>query len=265
MKPLLYVFLFLASTACTKSTIRLQSLNPDTHQEDGLQVARQLGQDLKIVTSFESVYLSRQRGAKIEYLIFDTEVTNLSEHPIEIKPSDFEISALDGKKNLLPSAADYSGAWSRKALDPDQELIRVDRQMHQEQKVLKFNKVFNTVLLIGLVAADISNQTNNRQSYREFASKSVSIASGWQTLAIKRVADHQRFANRMDQLSWEKGNFQQETFRKTVLNPGEALRGKVLLESNRDAAFYRMDYPVTQQPISFLFEQKLIKEKKRRR
>ncbi|MDQ1087889.1 hypothetical protein [Siphonobacter sp. SORGH_AS_1065] len=264
MKPILYLFIFLISTACQRSAIRLNSLTPDTHQEDGLQVARQVGRDLKVVTSFESVYESRQRGAKIEYLIFDTEVTNLSEHPIEIKPSDFEISALDTKKNLLPSFNGYSESWNRKGLDPDQELVRIDQQMRQEQKVLKFNKVFNTVLLIGLVAADVSNQTNTRQSYREFASKSAGIAGGWQTLAIKRVADHQRFANRMDQLSWEKGNFQQETFRRAVLNPGEALRGKLLLESNRDAAYYRIDYPVTSEPISFLFEQKLVKQKRRR-
>lgn len=264
MKPLLYFILLVTTTACTRTGIRLNSLNSDTHPEDGLQVARQVSQNLKVVTAFESVYRSRQRGATLEYLIFDTEVSNISEHPIEIKPGDFEISALDAKKNLLPAMTGYSGVWSRKALDPDQELIRVDRQMQQEQKVLKFNKVFNTVLLIGLAAADISNQTNTRQSYREFASKSAGIAGGWQALAIKRVTDHQRFANRMDQLSWEKGNFQQETFRRTVLNPGESVRGKVLLEANRDAAYYRVDYPVTPQPISFVFEQKLIREKKRR-
>ncbi len=263
MKPILYFILFLATTACTRTGIRLNSLHSDTQHEEGLQVARQLSQDLKVVTAFESVYRSRQRGTSIEYLIFDTEVTNISEHPLEVKPGDFEITALDDKKNVVLKG--YSGVWTQKALDPDQELIRVDRQMQQEQKVLKFNKVFNTVLLIGLAAADISNQTNNRQSYREFASKSAGIAGGWQALAIKRVTDRQRFANRMDQLSWEKGNFQQETFRRTVLNPGESVRGKVLLESNREAAYYRVDYPVTQQPISFLFEQKLVREKKRRR
>ncbi|OZI08405.1 hypothetical protein BWI93_09425 [Siphonobacter sp. BAB-5385] len=266
MKIYLYFFtIVLLSASCTHSTLQLKSLNPDTHPENGLEVARQMNDSLKVVTAFESVYLSRQPGANIEYLIFDTEITNLTERPIEINPHDFESTALDEMQTLLlyKTSARTFNAWRKRGLDPDLELQRVARQIKQERKILQFNKVFNTVLLVGLVAADVATQTNSRQTYHEYASKRAGIAAGWQTLAIKRVADHQRFGNRMDQLTWEQGNFERETFRHMVLQPGEAMRGKLLLESNRAAHFYEITYPARNPALSFRFEQKRVKDKRR--
>ena len=261
MKHTFYLLLSaLILTSCSHKMIRLNPLDTSARDEEGFRVVKQLNDSVKVVTSFENTYRRRDGGQWKEYYVFDTEITNISERELEIRPRDFGGMALDNRKEQLPSQrADGTLVFaSARALDPDEEVTLIPQRMAAAERRLRANKVLNTVLFVGLAVAEVSNESNHRQSFHEYATKSATMSAGWQALAVKRVADRQQFANQIDQLHWERATFGQETFRRMILKPGEAMRGKLLIEADRSAAFFRFNYPVLNPSISFLFEQHLV-------
>lgn len=249
--------------ACTPaSVIRLKPVANETRFADGLEAVKQEQDGLKIVTAFESVYATKERGLPVDYLIFDTEITNQTAADWELRPNDFTALALDAGQNPLPSKRlNAEGqTYERRyvALDPDRELTEAQVKMKQAEARLKANKVLNTVLFVALVAATADNSSRN-QSYREFASKAMSLDAGFQAWAVKRVADRAAFANRMERYSWEQENWRRETFRRTTLAPGQALRGRLLVRADREAGHVALTYPTPSGEIRFLFEQRLVR------
>lgn len=265
MKHTLYLLLsLLFLTSCSSKLVRLNPIDASAREEGGYRVVKQQNDSLKVVTSFENTYRRRDAGVWKEYYVFDTEITNTSSRDLDIRPHDFGGIPLDNRKEQLPLVRNDGTLVfaSFRALDPDEELALIPKRMAAAERRLRANKVLNTVLFVGLAVAEASNESNHRQSFREYAAKRSTTSVGWQALAVKRVADRQQFANQMDQLHWERGTFQQETFRQIVLKPGEAMRGKLLIQADRDASFFRFNYPVFTPAVSFLFEQKLISPEK---
>lgn len=264
MKSTLYLALIAGIvTACAPaSVIRLRPVADETRFTEGMEAVKQERDGIKIVTAFESVYRTTERGQPAEYLIFDTEITNQTETDWELRPNDFNAVVLDDGRKPLPSkhlAADGTPYERRYvALDPDRELTEAEVKMKQAEARLKANKVLNTVLFVALVAAAADNSSRN-QSYGEFARKAVALDAGVQAWAVKRVADRATFANRMQRYSWEQENWRRETFRRTTLAPGQALRGRLLVRADREAGHVALTYPTPSGEIRFLFEQRLVR------
>lgn len=264
MKSTLYLLLTAGLlTACAPtSVIRLKPVADETRFTEGLEAVKQERGGLKIVTAFESVYRTTERGLPAEYLIFDTEITNQTDADWEFRPNDFTALALDGGQKSLPSKrlGPDGRAYERRyvALDPDRELTETEVKMKQAEARLKANKVLNTVLFVALVAAAADNSSRS-QSYGEFARKAVALDAGVQAWAVKRVADRATFANRMQRYSWEQENWKRETFRRTTLAPGQALRGRLLVRADREAGHVALAYPTPSGEIRFLFEQRLVR------
>lgn len=264
MKPQLYALLTvgLLAACAPASVIRLRPVADETRFTEGLEAVKREQDGLKIVTAFESVYSTKERGVPVDYLIFDTEITNQTDADWELRPRDFNAVALDSRQKPLPSRhVDADGQpYQRRyvALDPDRELTETEVKMKQAEARLKANKVLNTVLFVALVAAAADNSSRS-QSYGEFARKAVSLDAGVQAWAVKRVADRAAFANRMERYSWEQENWQRETFRRTTLAPGQALRGRLLVRADREAGHVVLTYPSPSGEIKFLFEQRLVR------
>lgn len=264
MKPTFYFLLTacLLAACAPASVIRLKPVADETRFADGLEAVKQERDGIKIVTAFESVYATKERGLPVDYLIFDTEITNQSDADWELRPSDFTALVLNAGQQPLPSKhLDPDGTpYARRyvALDPDQELTQAEVRMKQAEARLKANKVLNTVLFVALVAAAADNSSRN-QSYGEFARKAVALDAGVQAWAVKRVADRAAFANRMERYSWEQENWRRETFRRTTLAPGQALRGRLLVRADREAGHVALTYPTPSGEIKFLFEQRLVR------
>lgn len=264
MKPHLCALLMagLLAGCAPASVIRLRPAAGESRFTEGLEAVRQEQDGLKIVTAFESVYATKERGLPVDYLIFDTEITNQTDADWAFRPSDFTAIALDAHQKPLPSRylATDGQPYERRyvALDPDQELTQTEVRMKQAEARLKANKVLNTVLFVALVAAAADNSSRN-QSYGEFARKAVALDAGVQAWAVKRVADRAAFANRMERYSWELENWRRETFRRTTLAPGQALRGRLLVRADREAGHVVLAYPTPSGEIRFLFEQRLVR------
>jgi hypothetical protein len=264
MKPFFYVLLGSLLGGCAPaSVIRLRPIADETHVADGLEAVKQERGGVKVVTAFDNVYQTTERGQRVEYLIFDTEVTNLTDHDLELRPNDFNAVVLDARQQQLPSPyTDAAGnAYARRyvALDPDQQVTETEVKMKQAEARLKANKVFNTVLFVALAAATVSNSSKPKP-YREFAQTANSLNAGFQAWAVKRVADRAAFASRMDRLGWEYNTWKGEPFRRTTLAPGQAVRGRLLVRADREAARLWLTYPTPSgEEIRFLFEQRLVR------
>lgn len=269
MKPYLYLLAAacLLASCAPETVLRLRPVADETRFTDGLEAVKSETGGVKIVTAFESVYHTREGGQNRDYFIFNTELFNLTDHDLDVRPNDFRAVVLDAdQQNLFSPRPQPDGtqrALTYLALDPDQQLLETEVRMKREEARLKANKVFNTVLFVALAAAAVStsNPTNSR-SYGEYWRKSVTLDAGLQAWAIKRVADRATFVNRMDRLSWEQNNWRQETFRRTTLAPGTSLRGRLLVPANREAAFVKLSYPTAEQEISFLFRQQVVRTSK---
>jgi len=266
MKPQLYLLAAacLLASCAPKTALRLRPVADETRFTDGLEAVKSETGGVKIVTAFESVYHTREGGQKRDYLIFNTELFNLTDHDLEVRPNDFRAVVLNADQQSLfsqhPRPDGTQRALTYLALDPDRELLETEVRMKREEARLKANKVFNTVLFVALAAAAVSTSNpNNSRSYGEYWRKSVTLDAGLQAWAIKRVADRTRFANRMDRLSWEQNNWRQETFRRTTLAPGTSLRGRLLVPANQAATFVKLSYPTPSGDVQFLFEQRAVR------
>ncbi len=265
MKTTFYALLAIGLLAgCAPApVIRLHPVADETRFTDGLEAVKQERDGVKIVTAFDNVYQTYERGQKVDYLIFDTEVTNQTSHDLELRPTDFNVLVLDSREQELPSRyLDAEGRpFARRyvALDPDQQLTETEVKMKQAEARLKANKILNTVLFVALAAATVENSSKPK-SYHEFANTANSLNAGFQAWAVKRVADRAAFASRMDRYSWEHNNWKGETFRRTTLAPGQAVRGRLLVRADREASRLKLAYPTPSgEEIRFLFEQRLVR------
>ncbi|AUD06189.1 hypothetical protein [Spirosoma pollinicola] len=248
----------LSSCAPTLTTAyQLEPVSGDLATIDGRAVTKAEQNGVGVVASFER--------EDMEFITLDIEVKNRTDHSIDVNPADFHFTALDGAHNTLTDPNNPSLELTRPAADPTYEAGRMNMKRKQEEKRLKTAKVLNTVLMVALVASDISSSSNSH-SYREYTTNRVTHGLGYQGLAVKRAIDYSNFANRMQRYDYEEYRWRELALKANTLAPGESVRGFVYFPKASAARYLAINYTVPElATVPLLFKQDLVQEKKNRR
>ena len=111
-------------------------------------------------------------------------------------------------------------------------------------------------LVIGAVALAASTSSGSRDvGFNSAHTLDAIVQLGY----VKQAIDDNSYINRINKLSYEKGNWQAEPFKKTTLIPHSSLRGRVYIYAVQNASFLKLSYPTTTGQIEFMFEQRVLR------
>ncbi|GAB3032338.1 hypothetical protein [Spirosoma pulveris] len=236
---------------------RLEPVSGDIVTIDGRPVTKAEQNGIGVVASFER--------EDMEFVTLDVEVKNRTNHPIEVNPADFYFTGLDAAQDTLTDPTNAGLALSRRAADPTYEAGRMGLKRKLEEKRLKKAKVFNTILMVALVASDVSSSSKSR-TYSEYIGNRAAHGIGYQGLAVKRAIDYSTFADRMQRYDYEEYRWRELALKTNTVEAGESVRGFVYLPKVAGARYLAVNYTIPEQAsVSLLFKQELIQEKKGRR
>ncbi|GAB2544783.1 hypothetical protein [Spirosoma aerophilum] len=252
-------FLVTTLLSCAPSltaTYQLEPTSGDIALIDGRQVTKAEQNGVGVVASFER--------EDLEFLALDIEVKNRTDHPIDVNPADFHFTALGSDQDTLRDAQNNSLALSGGAADPAYEAGRMTLKRKQEEKRLKKAKVLNTILMVAVIASDVSSSSNSR-SYREYTTNRVAHSFAYQGLAVKRAVDYSTFANRMERYNYEEYRWRELALKSNTLAPGESVRGLVYLPKINGARYLAINYTIPEQTtVPLVFKQTMAQYRKKR-
>ena len=235
---------------CTPSLISRLTLEPasgDIAQLDGRAVTKAGRGSVVVVASFER--------EELDYVALDIEIKNNTTLPLAVNPADFRLVALGEAQDTLPDPRATTLPYLRNAANPAYEAGRVELNQKREVKRLKTAKIINTVLLVAVVASDVSSSANNR-NFGEWRSNRLSHDAAYQLINVKRAVDHGTFANRMQRYEYETYRWRELALKATTIAPGESARGLVFLPKMPQANYVGLTYAAPEQEgISLLFRQ----------
>ncbi|WP_080240657.1 hypothetical protein [Spirosoma rigui] len=246
-------------SGCTPTvmTHRLEPVSGNLATIDGRTVTRAEQNGIGVVASFER--------EDMEFIALDVEIKNHTDHPIDVDPADFHFVALNAQQQPLATAGAGPDQLPTSAANPAYESGRMDLKRRQEEKRLNRAKILNTVLMVAVVASDISS-SNRPRSYGEYVTNRTAHGLAYQGLAAKRVINHTTFANRMERYNYEEYRWRNLALLANTLAPGESVRGFVYLPNVTSASYINLTYTLPEQAsVPILFRQEQIIEKRNRK
>lgn len=246
----------LSSCAPTITTYQLAPTSGDIATIDGRSVTKMEQNGVGVVASFER--------EDLEFVTFDVEIKNRTDHSIDVNPADFHFAALGAAQDTLTDPRNTSLALTGSAADPTYEAGRMSLKRKQEEKRLKRAKVFNTILMVAAIASDVSS-SNKSRSYSEYTTNRVAHSFAYQGIAVKRAIDYSTFADRMQRYDYEEYRWRELALKGNTLAPGESVRGFVYIPKVTNANYLAITYSLPElATVPFLFKQELVQQKKSR-
>ena len=222
---------------------------------NGRLVTKASADSVEVIASYER--------EDMEFLALDIEVKNRTTSPIDLNPVDFQAEWLTENRETLNLAGKSS---IREAADPGYESGRTAFKIKKEERRLRTAKILNTVLLVAVVASDITSSSSQRtnRDFGSWASNRIGHDAGYSLIQAKRVIDRGVFDDRMQRYQFEEYRWRQLALKRSIVQPGESVRGFVYLQKVNEAAFLNLSYPTgSGTSISLLFEQTISKIKPR--
>jgi hypothetical protein len=169
---------------------------------------------------------------------FDFNITNYSNLPVLIDPTEFYIQAFGGNNELLTES-------KVKAIDPENEILELEKELSKNE-ARELNHIGFTVLAAtadiatGIAVATDGNPHNNH------------LRTHLYHHALATEAHHSFHSQNLNEVmdSWKSS-----TIRKTTLESNFSMQGKVFFPAFREAAFIKLYLPVDSQFIEINFKQ----------
>lgn len=200
--------------------------------------------------------------AEKEFLVFNVDVTNLSQRDQLVAPEQFYLTTSTGTRYF--------------ALDPEKQLFSMEVQENVREANAKNAAVFAGVVAAAAVTAVVvseikdakedrnnnnnnsnnENRNNNQDNTNFLLSVPLVINSG----ATNQSVVQQNIDNFEPNLptTGDRGFWMDYSLRKTTLAPGEKARGKVLFYRQDALKDFLLMLPVEQSVFSFGFKQKVF-------
>lgn len=198
--------------------------------------------------------------AEKEFLVFNVDVTNLSQRDQLVAPELFYITTSTGTRYF--------------ALDPEKQLFSMEVQENVREANAK-----NAAVLAGVAAAvavtavvvseikdnkDNNNSNNNNTENRNNNRDNTNFLLSVPLVINSGSADQSNAQPNIDNFepdrptTEDRGFWMDYTLRKTTLAPGEKARGKVLFHRQDALKDFLLMLPVEQSVFSFGFKQKVF-------
>lgn len=235
------VFTILAVSCVTPQTvIRMNPVSQDVKWNYGQAYISDTVSGIVVEAAFEK--------ATRDYTIFNIAVVNLSNMSYLTDPANFTFEE-QTNGSISPRVI--------RALDPETMLLNIDKEVSQSEadaKNLAVGAAVATGALLAtaaVVAISSDNDDNVHHSHYRYADPDLLIAA---PLMIEAVDDNypESYASEADRRYefWELS-----TIRKTTLEPGFKIEGKVIFPRFEKPAIYTLKLPVENQCIEIPFAQ----------
>lgn len=213
---------------------------------DGRTIVKESKDSVDVVASFVGLYQ--------DYAVFDIEVFNRTNHDLLVSPKDFRLTPFN--ENQTPYFYREQEQVGYLAIDPTEEIIKLDNRMVNEEKRIKTAKTVNTILAIAGAVTLVAGATKS-SGYRETISARNTMALGESMLRLgltKGAIDRSVYYSRMDQYASQKDVWQHQTFLKNVIAPNNSIRGDVFIRYTSSAPLMQLSYPVGSNEIMIWFD-----------
>ncbi|OIN56171.1 hypothetical protein [Arsenicibacter rosenii] len=240
----------LSSCAPGITQYRLEPVSGDVARIDGRSTTKAEQNGIGVVASFEH--------EDMEFVVFDIEVKNKTDHAIMVNPSDFQYTLLNVAQDTLRMQQQNEFLAVQHAVDPDYAASQVAFRQKKEEKRLKTAKVINTVLFAAILISDASSSGKSR-NYGEWRQKRINHDLAWQALNVKRAVDYGTHANRMQKYDQESYRWQAMALKSTQVAAGESVRGFIYVRKNPEARYLNLVYTLPEEAaVPITFQQELV-------
>lgn len=231
----LILLVVMGVSACApEPVLRLQSMANQSTWYQGTEYIHSTADDITVTVA----YIRHVD----DYVVFDVEVANYSDHAVRVNPAQFSFQAFKHSGATHPMAAGY-------AIDPEQKLIQIDRSIAQEKAN---QKTMALLAVVGTGAMIVEEVTDDEEdSYHDETNE----AAAMQMLAIGTAVGADQAQREVITLNSRRERWTVETLRKTDLFPDEYIRGKVFYPIAEDATVFYIKIKVGGTVHSFRFYQ----------
>lgn len=253
--PLLRCLILLAFAGCAsippEPVYQLSPVSEDTKWLNGQQLVQNIDDSVEIVIAFD-------RYAEGN-LIFDMQIANYSSKPVLVAPETFyAVAARQLGRDTLGTAY---------AINPESQILAVDLQMSAEksrytekQNSQAFGATLDLIGMFGSLVGDIvgsgkpKTEEEKERRQRQDETDANRRALRKQQEQLERI-EHQ---NQIASLSDARVALERLPVRKTTLNSGMSLSGKVAFPPSRRATLLTFVFPVGLSLHEFRFRQTVI-------
>ena len=241
-RTLLYAILtflpfFFFSCSAPKSLVKLQPSQEATKWLYGQEFAKDSISGIIYEVGFDQIVES-------DYL-FDMDITNRSNLEILIDPRDFYYIPLND--SLQPMCNEYFHAS-----DPEEEILNIEKKLSITDARRK-NHVILSIVGLGVDIATAAITSSDDNPHNDFLRTDM-----FEAVQVGNAINEFEAADLRDlRDSWS-----ESTIRKTTLEPGFSMKGKVFFPYFPKASYLQMVFPVDDQNIEILFRQNYIPARK---
>lgn len=232
------VFILIVFQACAPRPVyRMEPQAENTTFNQGTAYVHLQQGDIELTMSYY-----RHLGDRF---VMDVEIVNTSDSVIRIDPLQFSYEAYKNMSANHPQPSDPVLA-SRKAVDPEKELLRKDMAISRSIANQKTSTIFYAIGQAAYIGASVTADTEEeREEIEEDSEKSY-----YRHRAQQRDRELTREGLRDQRRVWEL-----ETLRKTDLFPDEYIRGYVFFKNEPDARAYMIRYAVNKLIFEIFYRQ----------
>ncbi len=208
--------------------LRLKPASDNTTWLFGKEYSSIAVENIKVAIAFDRAYR--------DYIVFDVEISNLSDELFLVSPEKFLCTPLISLTDSLDEQKLY-------AVDPETKLLEIDKGLSKENADYASEVIVDaTVSILALFADIASDDEDGTDDYYAEA----------QLGRLERNANHSRQVTNLNILR-DKWEF--NTLRKTHLQPEYEIQGKIYFPVITDARFLKINLPIAGRVIKFFFEQ----------
>ena len=235
---LFIISLFLIqSCSAPKSLIKLEPTQETTKWLYGQEFARDSVSGIIYEVGFDQI-------VEPNYL-FDFDITNRSNLEILIDPKDFYYIPLND--SLQPMVDEYFHAS-----DPEEEILNIEKKLSITEARRK-NNIALSIVGLGIDIATAAITASDDNPHNDYFRTDM-----FNAVQVGNMANEFEAAD----LNELRESWSQSTIRKTTLEPGYSMKGKVFFPFFRDAKYLELVLPIDDQDMRILFQQKYIPVKK---
>ncbi|PHN03326.1 hypothetical protein CRP01_26955 [Flavilitoribacter nigricans DSM 23189 = NBRC 102662] len=178
-----------------------------------------------------------------DFLVFDVEVTNWREERILVDPAGIQLDVNSATSMYIP------------AIDPEEQMLGMEMDASRREANAKNAAVVAGVVAVAAVAAAVATSSNdNNNNENNFNNDGVDVVNVAPTLVLGAGAGG---APPPGPIAVDPWFWSDQTLRKTTLEKGQQVRGKVLFPRNDQIRNFEMSVPVEELIFTFEFRQVL--------
>lgn len=236
---LLTIFsLLFFSCSTPKSLVKLEPTQDATKWLYGQEFARDSVAGIIYEAGFDQI-------VEPNYL-FDFDITNRSNLEILIDPQNFYYIPLND--SLQPIANEFYYA-----LDPEKEILDIEKRLSITEARRK-SSIALSIVGLGVDIATAAITATDHNPHNDYIRTDM-----FNTVQIGNVANEFEAAD----LTELRDSWSQSTIRKTTLEPGFSMKGKVFFPFFPKAKYLQFVLPVDDQQVQILFQQNYIPVRER--